>query len=369
MSQPSSYELDAWREIQEFKGRQVSRRVGAAGQRMSEAAANAGDRASKYLEGRPQALAAVKRGQARASKATRVAGAGAQGVAAIAPDWVSAAGRSAQRTTGRVARAGLTPKRVVAKHRKRGHDVSNLRDLRRLDLEQIDAVRGRMASWTYPSAAALSGAGAGLAISGGELATAVSAGAAAAPSGGVIAGAFVGDAATVLALGSRAVGRSALMYGYDPESPAEKLFIISVVNAGTAVSAGAKSAAFADISKLTQALVRDKTWKVLNETVVARVAGEFAKRFSFRLTKQGLGRVVPIAGIGLGAALNWATLEGIVDAADIAYRRRFLLEKYPHLAESDKFGAGDEAGNDPQEGDERISVIEEIAQAGGPDLA
>jgi len=226
-----------------------------------------------------------------------------------------------------------------------------------------------MASWTYPSAAALSGAGAGLAISGGELATAVSAGAAAAPSGGVIAGAFVGDAATVLALGSRAVGRSALMYGYDPESPAEKLFIISVVNAGTAVSAGAKSAAFADISKLTQALVRDKTWKVLNETVVARVAGEFAKRFSFRLTKQGLGRVVPIAGIGLGAALNWATLEGIVDAADIAYRRRFLLEKYPHLAELDTFGVGDEAGDDPQEGDERISVIDEIAQAGGPDLA
>jgi hypothetical protein len=71
----------------------------------------------------------------------------------------------------------------------------------------------------------------------------------------------------------------------------------------------------------------------------------------------------------LGAALNWATLEGIVDAADIAYRRRFLLEKYPHLPESDTFGAGDEAGADPQDGDERISVIHEIAQAGGPDLA
>lgn len=115
--------------------------------------------------------------------------------------------------------------------------------------------------------------------------------------------------------------------------------------------------------------MRDKTWKVLNETVVARVAGEFAKRFSFRLTKQSLGRVVPIAGIGLGAALNWATLEGIVDAADIAYRRRFLLEKYPHFAESDTFGVGDKADDAAQEGDERISVIDEIAQAGGPDLA
>ena len=43
--------------------------------------------------------------------------------------------------------------------------------------------------------------------------------------------------------------------------------------------------------------------------------------------------------------------------------------KYPHLAESDTFGVGAEAGDDPQEGDERISVIDEIAQAGGPDFA
>ena len=244
---------------------------------------------------------------------------------AAAPAWVSTAGRSVQKSVGRVARAGLSPKRVVAKHRKRGHDVSGLHDLRRLALEQIDAVRGPMAGWAYPSAGALSGAGAGFAISGGEFSTAVSAGAAAAPSGGLIAGAFVAHAAAVLALGSRVVGRTALMYGYDPEAPAEKLFILSVVNDGTAVSAGAKSAAFADISKLTQALVRDKTWKVLNETVVARVVGKFATIFSFRLTKQGLGKAVPAAGIVLGFALNWATLEGIVPAADVAYRRRFCL--------------------------------------------
>lgn len=238
-----------------------------------------------------------------------------------------------------------------------------------MDLEQIDAVRGRAASWLYPSAATLSGAGAGLVISGGELGIAVSAGAAAAPSGGVIAAALVGDAAAVLALGSRAVGRSALMYGYDPEAPAEKLFILSVVNAGTAVSAGSKTAAFADISTLTQALMRGKTWTVLNESVVARVVGQFAKRFGVRLTKQGLGKVVPAAGIVLGGALNWVALEGIVDAADVAYRRRFLLEKYPQLAETDRFGVIDGVEDDLAEGgDEEISVIGEIVEAGGPDL-
>ena len=109
--------------------------------------------------------------------------------------------------------------RVVALHQRRGHDVTALGDLRRLDLEQADAVRGRRAALYYPAAAALSGAGAGLVISGGELVTAVSAGTSAAPSGVVIAGAFVADAATVLALASRSVGHVSLFWrcpGSDP---------------------------------------------------------------------------------------------------------------------------------------------------------
>ena len=369
MAEPSQYELEAWTDIQAFRGRQVSLHMGEVGQRVSSTTAAVGSRATKYLESHPRAQAAVERGQGVAAKGTQIVGAGAETVGAALPGWASAAGRSVQRTTGRVSRAGLSPKRVVAKHRKRGHDVSSLRDLRRLDLQQIDAVRGRAASWLYPAGAALSGAGAGFVISGGELATAVSGGAAAAPSGAAITGAFVGDAATVLALGSRAVGRTALLYGYDPESPAEKVFIMSVVNAGSAVSAGAKTAAMADISKLTQALVRDKTWKVLNESVVAKVAQEFAKRFSFRLTKQGLGKVVPAAGIVVGGTLNWATLEGIVDAADIAYRRRFLLEKYPHLGDRDTFGAVAQVDHDlADDADEEISVIDQIEEAGGPNF-
>jgi hypothetical protein len=258
---------------------------------------------------------------------------------------------------------------VVALHKKRGHDVASLSDLRRLDLKQIDAVRGRAASWYYPAAAALSGAGAGLAISGGELVIAASAGAAAAPSGGAIAGAFAADTAAVLGLASRAVGHVSLFYGYDPEEPAEKLFVMSVVNVGTASSATAKNAAMADISRLTQALFRGKTWEVLNEAVVTKVSTQFAKAFGFRLTKKGLGKAVPAFGIVVGGTHNWTTLEGIVDAADMAYRRRFLLEKYPHLADEEAFGPFPDAGPDvPDDADEEISLLDEIAEAGGPDL-
>jgi len=258
---------------------------------------------------------------------------------------------------------------VVASHQKRGHDVSSLSDLRRLDLEQIDAVRGRRANWLYPLAAALSGAGTGLVVSGGQLAIPASGGVAAAPSGAAITGAVVGDAAVVLGLASRSVGHVSLRYGYDPEEPAEKLFVMSVVNAGTAMSATAKTAAFADISRLTQALVRGKIWAVLDKSVVAQVSKAFAKAFGIRLTKQSLGKVVPAAGILLGGAFNWATLEAIVDAADVAYRRRFLLEKYPHLGDGAPPGSFAQIDPDcPHDADETISVLGELAEAGGPDL-
>lgn len=367
--QPSQYELDAWRAIQQFKGRPLSKAMQNAGEQVAKGVTKLGRHAAKQLENHPRAASAVSRGQEFVAKGASKVGATARGAAEAMPDWSGTAVHSVRRTLGRVSQAGLSPKRVVTLHNKRGHDVASLSDVRRLDLEKVEAVRGRSARWSYPAAAALSGAGAAFAISGGELAIAASAGAAAAPSGGAITGAFLADAAFVLGLASRAVGQVSLFYGYDPEEPGEKLFVMSVVNVGTASSATAKNAAMADLSKLTQALFRGKTWEKLNKSLIAKVSSEFAKAFEFRLTKKGLGKAVPALGIVVGSTLNWATLEGIVDAAEMAYRRRFLLEKYPHLATEEAPEAfADTDAEVPDDEDEKISVLDQIAEAGGPDL-
>jgi hypothetical protein len=369
VADPSDYELVAWRDIQRFKGRPLSRVMRNAGEQVAIGAAELGKRATKHLENHPRAQSAVSRGQEIVAKGAHKVSAGARGTADALPDWSGAAFQSVRQTVGRASRAGLSSKRVVALHKKRGHDVASLSDLRRLDLEQIDAVRGRAASWYYPAGAALSGAGAAFVISGGQIAIAVSAGAAAAPSGGAIVGALAGDAAVVLGLASRSVGQISLLYGYDPEEPAEKIFVMSVVNAGTATSATAKTAAMSDVSRLTQALFRGKTWDLLNETVVARVSTRFATKFGYNLTKKGLGKAVPAIGVLVGFTLNWTTLETIVDTADLAYRRRFLLEKYPHLGDEEASGPLPDDGPDgPDDADEAISLLDELADAGGPDL-
>ncbi|MFE0641739.1 EcsC family protein [Streptomyces sp. NPDC058877] len=366
---PSDYELEAWSAIQQFKGRPLSRKVRNAGEHVANGVAKLGERASKRLENHPRARSAVSRGQEFVAKGAQKVGAGARGAADALPDWSGTTVQSIRKTVGRVSRAGLSSERVVERHRKHGHEVASLRDVRRLDLEQVDTVRGRAASWYLPALAAASGAAAGLVISGGQLTIAASAGAAAAPSGGAIAGALVADAAAVLGLASRAVGQVSLFYGYDPEEPAEKLFVMSVVNIGTASSTTAKNAALADVSRLTQALFRGKSWEVLSDSLVTQVSQQFAKAFGFRLTKKGLGKAVPAFGIAVGTTLNWATLEGIVDAAEMAYRRRFLLEKYPHLADEEASEWVAEADSDvPDDADEEISLLGEIVVAGGPDL-
>ncbi|MCC3276556.1 EcsC family protein [Arthrobacter sp. zg-Y20] len=371
MTKPSNYEIHAWRRLQMAKPRPMSRVMKKASEQVANGAVGLGKRAGQYLEDRPGAKAAFSKGQEMVGKGAGVIRSGARKTAEAVPEamteWGGAALDSVTGMLARAARIGLSPRRVVEAHQKRGHDVSSLLELRHLDLEQIDAVRGRGLNLYYPIAAALSGMGAGLVISGGALVAVASAGAAAAPSGVAVAGAITGDAAVVLGLASRSVGHVSLFYGYDPEEPSEKLFVMSVVNAGTAMSASAKTAALSDISRLTQALVRGKAWKILDKSVLARVSHQFAKAFGVRFTKQSLGKVVPAAGIVIGGGFNWATLESIVDAADTAYRRRFLLEKYPHLMDEDTVSVvvEPEAGDDA---DEIISVLGELAEAGGPDL-
>lgn len=366
MSEPSDYELEAWRGLQQFKGRPLSRWSRGAGQLAADGAKSIGRGVEKSLEKHPRVDGAVKKTQAGLANAGRAVGSDAKRVGEAMPNWLGEGFDAIGRMLARGARVGLTKKSVIRSHQKRGHTVGDLHEVRRLDLKQVDAVRGRGAQWYYPAAAALTGAGAGLVTAGGAFAITASAGAAAAPSAGVVAGAFAADVAAVLGISSRAVGHISLHYGYDPDEPGEKLFIMAVVNAGTAVSAGAKTAAMADISKLTQALFRGKTWAVLNESMVSKVAAEFSKRFGVRLTKQGLGKVVPVAGIVLGGAFNWATLESIVDAADAAYRRRFLIEKYPQLAQHEMIQVFEAKA--AEDHDERISIVDELAGAGGVDL-
>ncbi len=235
------------------------------------------------------------------------------------------------KATSRLANTTLSEKRVVKALSRHGHTVTTLCGIRQLDLEVIDDLRPRRLDFLYAAAAAAEGALAGGVISGGEalalFGSVESAGAAAVPGFGTIAAAVGGDAVFVLAAGSRAVAHTAMYYGYDPNDPAEKLYIMAVLNLGTATTGSAKYIAYRELSQLAQQLARNATWAALRQHGLTRVAEGFAAQMSVRLTQKKLGQLVPIVGIVTGAGLNYALLDSICDAAHWAYRERFLVDK------------------------------------------
>jgi hypothetical protein len=302
----SSYEQKALSEVEREKQRTLAkspRRLVPA--RVKATATNAGRRA-KELPGAEKAAQAAARGYAKA----------AEGMGKLMA-------RSSQFT--------LSGHRVLRAYRRHGHTLENLADIRGLDLQVVDRVaRFRRLNHIYASAAAAEGAGSGAAISGGTLLAAggsAGAGAGAAPGLALVTTAVATDAAAVLMAASRVVAHTALYYGYNPEDPKEEIFLMSVISLGAASTQGAKMSAYSELSRLTQMLARSAPWAKLNTSVLARVSQKFAAKFGQNLTKKKLGQFVPLAGIAVGAGMNYAMVDNIADAAYWSYRERFLRDK------------------------------------------
>lgn len=258
--------------------------------------------------------------------------------------------------------------RVVRAYSKKGHAVENLDDIRKLDLRAIDKVASfTRLHYTYSVTAAVEGAAAGLAVSGGEAVAAVGgvagAGAGAAPGLGTIAGAMGADVTTLLVACSRVIAHDALYYGYDPRDPAEEIFMMQVIGLGMAATPSAKAVAYQQLAVLTRSLATNMTWRQLNQQTLVKVAQKFATRFGQKLTKKKLGQFVPIAGVGIGAAMNWKMVDEVAQAAYWAYRERFLYDKggdlHPIVIDVDVDGNVDE-----DEAEASINVIDILESEG-----
>lgn len=362
MSEPSEYERQAWENLDERRSRPLSGAFRMASEKTAEGVASAWTKATEVVDAQPRLSAArgkiAEGGRKVATSASRLVGKVPDGV----KDWSGRAAEGTSTMANRVARVGLTADGAVKKYVKAGCDITTLSDVRKLDLQVIDRVRGRNLDLAYAAAAAASGAGTATLLTGGVIAA--GGGVTAAPAMTTIAGAMVVDVAAVLGITSRAVGHVSLLHGYDPEDPVEKLVVAAVINLGSAATASARGLALRDLSRLTQGLYRGASWAKLNESVISRALAKFAEEFGGRFTKKTLAKVVPGLGIVLSAGMNWALVEGLVDEAIVAYRRRLLLEKYPQLKvgttviryeDPSSRAAGDDDGLD-----DNISLIEII---------
>ncbi|GAA4987438.1 EcsC family protein [Kitasatospora paranensis] len=263
------------------------------------------------------------------------------------------------KAVGGTASRTVSKNRVIEQYRRAGHDLAGLDEIRGLDLRVVDEVaRHNLVRYGHALSAAATGLGSAAAVTGGEVlvsaGTIAGAGAGAAPGFGTVAGAMVADAAMMLALATRVVAATALCYGYCPSDPEEELFAMSVIALGMSTGTSAKTAAYAELSQLTQLLARNAPWAKLNEKVLTRIAQSFAAKFAQQLPKRKLGQFVPVAGMAVGAGLSYMLIDRIAVSARDAYRERFLIEK----SGCDLAGVPSSYDADLGQDDDAIGVIE-----------
>ena len=244
----------------------------------------------------------------------------------------SAAAQGLGKATGSTSTRTLSRARVIRKYARAGHEVASLEDIHRIDLSAVDSVaKFHRIRYRHAMAAATEGLGSAAAVTGGETIAGFGGvfgiGAGAAPGLGTVAGALAVDVTAVLGLAARTVAATAQYYGYDPRQPEEEVFLMSVVALGMATGTSAKTAAYAELSQLTQLLARRAPWTKLNEKVLTKIVQKFAAEFGQSLTKKKLGQFVPVAGMAVGAGLNYVVIDRVGSAAHDAYRERYLVEK------------------------------------------
>ncbi|GAA4842956.1 hypothetical protein GCM10023201_36890 [Actinomycetospora corticicola] len=217
---------------------------------------------------------------------------------------------------------------VFARYRALGHDVTEFKDIRRLEVTDVQAAMPRL-DLAYPVFAAVQGGTTSLLLTSG--ATAITGGASLLGIGGlpgvaVIAASLTGDALLTVATCTRAVAHVGAYYGYDVTKRSEQVLALAVLAVGLSSDADAPEA-YEEVSGLiSQAAEGVK--KKRRQRQLRRLAAAVHQRLLSQIGQRELAQLVPVAGIGIGAVLSARLLARVVDAAEHLYRERFLHDKY-----------------------------------------
>ena len=180
--------------------------------------------------------------------------------------------------------------RVVEALVKRGVEVNSFEDIRTsVRLKDKDRMAARIARG-YRWGMGAEGAAAGAGSLGGP---------------GVGAAALVADITALTTVACRAAAHNhAAIYGYRVEMPAERALALAVLNGATSPTDLAKQSALANITKVSTAIAKKKTWETLETFTLVKVIQEAAEKLGINLTKAKLAQIVAVIGIAIGGGYN-----------------------------------------------------------------
>lgn len=132
------------------------------------------------------------------------------------------------------------------------------------------------------------------------------------------------DIPLVLGQSLKVLQEMALCYGYDPDDPRERVFIVKCLQFSSADIVGKKAvleelAAFDDVSNSDQVFSQIQGWR----EVVQSYTDSFGMKKLFQL--------IPIAGIVFGSISNKGTIGDVAEAGKMLYKKRRINRRLHNM--------------------------------------
>ncbi|CAI6081896.1 hypothetical protein PAECIP112173_03362 [Paenibacillus sp. JJ-100] len=136
--------------------------------------------------------------------------------------------------------------------------------------------------------------------------------------GGIVT--IAADIPLVMGLSLKVLQEMALCYGYDPDDPLERIFIVKCLQFSSADIVGKK----AIIEELADYDNPDKQIEVVSQMQGWReVFNSYSESFGWKK----LFQLVPIAGMIFGSVSNKNTIQDVAEAGKMLYKKRLILHR------------------------------------------
>ncbi|MDD7968486.1 EcsC family protein [Actinomycetospora lemnae] len=218
---------------------------------------------------------------------------------------------------------------VFADFREHGHDVTDFKHIRRLDIADVETVMPRL-DLGYTVFAGVQGGVTGFLTSTGVTAAAggtTGAGLGSIPGIAVMVATLTGDTLLTVASCTRAVAHVAAYHGYDGTKRSEQIIALAVLSVGLS-SDEDSPAAYQELAELIHAKTEENQKRKQQQAQIKRLGHAVYQRLLGQIGQREIAQLVPVLGIGVGAVLSARLLAKVVDTAEHLYRERFLHDKY-----------------------------------------
>ncbi|MGG4130225.1 EcsC family protein [Paenibacillus illinoisensis] len=136
--------------------------------------------------------------------------------------------------------------------------------------------------------------------------------------GGIVT--IAADIPMVMGLSLKVLQEMALCYGYDPDDPQERIFIVKCLQFSSADIVGKK----AIIDELAEYDNPDKQVQVVSQMQGWReVFNSYSESFGWKK----LFQLIPIAGMVFGSVSNKNTISDVAEAGKMLYKKRLILQR------------------------------------------